>query len=119
MLLELTAKHGGGALGAVWMIWGRSIALGLAQQNQAVTTLFREEDGSPDLRYFRNAVTIARQTDAEGIAALVDALFRDQQARRTGATVARTSELLAVGAVRYGKPTKPTNPTEYQPTTPE
>lgn len=114
MLLELVAKHGEGALGAVWMIWGRSIALGLAQENKAVTTLFREQDGLPDLRYFRNAVTVARQDDPEGITALVEAVFRDQQAQRTGATIARTSALLAVGALRHGKPT---SPSEYDPPT--
>jgi hypothetical protein len=115
MLMKLTADHGGGALGAVWMIWARSIAIGIDNKGTPTTALFPESDRNPDLRYARNAVALARQKDAEGISELVDAVFRDQERQRSGASIPATSAFLAMGAVLHGEPGTPTEWSPPQP----
>lgn len=105
MLLDLLTQHGPGALAAAWMIWARTIALGLRDKGLPPTALFPNADGSPDLRYARNAVAVARDLNPEAMVELVDAMIRDQQRQRSGASIPGTSAVLALGAVRYGKPT--------------
>jgi hypothetical protein len=105
-LLDLTTMHGARALGLVWLIWGRTISLGLDESATPDTAVFAEMDGDPDLAYVRRAVILARQQDGEGMAELVDAVVRDQKSRRTGASVEVICAFLTMGAVKYAKPTK-------------
>lgn len=107
MLLDLLAEHGGRALGGVWMIWAYAIAVGLDNKGLAVAALFPASDGSPDIGYARNAVTLARERDYSSMADLVDAVFTDQESHRTGANIERTSAALAMGAITYGDPGTP------------
>lgn len=109
MLLDLIGKHGSGALAGVWMIWGRSIALGLHEAQKPPAALYPDFDCKPDLYYARNVVVIANQTDPEGMAAMVDAVWRDQDSRRTGASIEGTSAVLAMAALQYGKPSTKTD----------
>lgn len=115
-LSTLIDKHGPTALGAVWLIWGRVIALGLDDRKSAPAAMYSELDGDPRLDYARRAVILAKEENGEGMAQLLDAVIRDEHAHRTGATVHGVSAVLAIGAIHYGgtPPTKDTPPTTHE-----